>query len=54
MFRFDHYFRTRNQSEINKRLGSIYKLIEKEKEKDNDIYGLEVKKRINMPIAIED
>ena len=32
MFRFDHYFRTRNETELNKRMASIYKLIEKEKD----------------------
>ena len=39
MFRFDHFLRSRTQSELNKRLLSIYKLIEKEK--DNEDYGLD-------------
>ena len=39
MFRFDHYLRSRTQSELNKRMLSIYKLIQKEK--DNDEYGLD-------------
>ncbi len=32
MFRFDHYLRSRTDSELNKRMLSIYKLIEKEKD----------------------
>lgn len=32
MFRFDHYFRSRTESELNKRMQSIYRLIEKEKD----------------------
>jgi hypothetical protein len=40
MFRFDHFLRSRTESELNKRLLSIYKLIEKEK--DNEDYGLDV------------
>lgn len=32
MFRFDHHFRSRTESELNKRLQSLYKLIEKEKD----------------------
>lgn len=32
MFRFDHHFRSRSESELNKRLQSLYKLIEKEKD----------------------
>lgn len=39
MFRFDHFFRSRTESELNKRMLSIYKLIEKEK--DNEDYGLD-------------
>lgn len=39
MFRFDHYLRSRTESELNKRMLSIYKLIEKEK--DNDDFGLD-------------
>lgn len=39
MFRFDHYLRSRTESELNKRMLSIYKLIEKEK--DNEDYGLD-------------
>lgn len=39
MFRFDHFLRSRTESELNKRMLSIYKLIEKEK--DNDEYGLD-------------
>lgn len=39
MFRFDHYLRSRTQSQLNKRMLSIYKLIEKEK--DNQEYGLD-------------
>lgn len=39
IFRFDHYLRTRNESDLNKRLASIYKLLEKER--DNDMYGLD-------------
>lgn len=39
MFRFDHYLRSRTESELNKRMLSIYKLIEKEK--DNEQYGLD-------------
>lgn len=39
MFRFDHFLRSRTQSELNKRMLSIYKLIEKEK--DNDDFGLD-------------
>ena len=38
-FRFDHFLRSRTESELNKRMLSIYKLIEKEK--DNDEYGLD-------------
>ena len=38
-FRFDHYLRSRTESELNKRMLSIYKLIEKEK--DNEDYGLD-------------
>lgn len=40
MFRFDHFFRSRTESQLNKRLLSIYKLIEKEK--DNEEFGLDV------------
>jgi SWI/SNF-related matrix-associated actin-dependent regulator of chromatin subfamily A member 5 len=29
MFRFDHFFRTRTESELSKRMLSLYKLIEK-------------------------
>jgi SWI/SNF-related matrix-associated actin-dependent regulator of chromatin subfamily A member 5 len=36
MFRFDHFLRSRSDSELNKRLLSIYKLIEKEKDNDED------------------
>lgn len=32
MFRFDHFFRSRTESELNKRMLSLYKLIEKEKD----------------------
>lgn len=32
MFRFDFHFRSRTESELNKRLQSLYKLIEKEKD----------------------
>ena len=32
MFRFDNYFRSRTESELNKRMQSIYRLIEKEKD----------------------
>jgi SWI/SNF-related matrix-associated actin-dependent regulator of chromatin subfamily A member 5 len=39
MFRFDHFLRSRTESELNKRMLSLYKLIEKEK--DNDEYGLD-------------
>ncbi len=41
MFRFDHYLRTRNETELNKRMASIYKLIEKEKDSE----GYEGRKR---------
>jgi hypothetical protein len=34
MFRFDHYLRSRTESELNKRMLSIYKLIEKEKDNE--------------------
>jgi hypothetical protein len=39
MFRFDHFLRSRTDSELNKRMSSIYKLFEKEK--DNEDYGLD-------------
>ena len=39
MFRFDHFLRSRSESELNKRMQSIYKLLEKEK--DNEDYGLD-------------
>jgi hypothetical protein len=39
MFRFDHFLRTRSEGELNKRLASIYKLIEKER--DNHIFDLD-------------
>lgn len=42
MFRYDHFFRSRTESELNKRMQSIYKLIEKEK--DNEEYGLDNEK----------
>ena len=32
MFRFDHFFRSRTESELNKRMLSLYKLIEKERD----------------------
>ena len=43
MFRFDFHYRSRTQSELNKRLQSLYKLIEKEKDMaeygfDNDMF----------------
>ena len=31
MFRFDHFLRTRNESDIKKRATSLFRLIEKEK-----------------------
>lgn len=36
-FRFDHFLRSRSESELNKRMLSIYKLIEKER--DNEESG---------------
>ena len=45
MFRFDHYLRSRTESELNKRMLSMYKLIEKEK--DNEDYGLDQDTLIN-------
>ncbi len=50
MFRFDHYFRSRTESELNKRMQSIYRLIEKEKDfldlgMDNDIHKESKKKK---------
>lgn len=39
IFRFDHYFRSRGESDLNKRMVSVYRLIEKER--DNEMYGLE-------------
>jgi SWI/SNF-related matrix-associated actin-dependent regulator of chromatin subfamily A member 5 len=41
MFRFDHYIRTRTEADLNKRLNSIYRLLEKEKELDT--YGMNEK-----------
>lgn len=32
MFRFDHFFRSRTESELSKRMLSLYKLIEKERD----------------------
>lgn len=39
MFRFDHFLRSRSESELNKRMLSIYKLIEKERDNNNDDAG---------------
>lgn len=49
MFRFDFHFRSRTESELNKRLQSLYKLIEKQKDMaefgfDNDMFK-ETKKK---------
>lgn len=49
MFRFDFHFRSRTESELNKRLQSLYKLIEKEKDMselgfDNDVFKESKKK----------
>lgn len=32
MFRFDNFFKSRTESELNKRIQSLYKLLEKERE----------------------
>lgn len=32
MFRYDHFFRSRTESELSKRMLSLYKLIEKERD----------------------
>ena len=49
MFRFDHHFRSRTESELNKRLQSLYKLLEKEKDHaqlgfDNEMFRENKKK----------
>lgn len=49
MFRFDYHFRSRTESELNKRLQSLYKLIEKEKDQaefgfDNEMFKESKKK----------
>lgn len=49
MFRFDFHFRSRTESQLNKRLQSLYKLIEKEKDMaeygfDNDLFKQNKKK----------
>ncbi len=36
MFRFDHFLRSRSESELNKRMLSIYKLIEKERDNNDE------------------